>query len=75
MFMKDIEKGTIKYMLIESITISIFGIILYPLFDFILCKFFTNSTFTYSIFDHIISPIMFGFIIGIFSWLFDRKKK
>lgn len=72
--MKDIERGSIKYLVIETITIALFGIILYPLFDLILCKFITNSEFVYSIHNHIIQPILFALILGIISWLIDRNK-
>ena len=50
--MKDIERGTIKYLVIVIVAVSLCGMILYPLFDLILCKLITKSEFTYSILNH-----------------------
>ena len=72
--MKQFEKGTIQYLVALIISISVCGMILYPIFDLILCKFITNSVFEYSIHEHIIQPILFGFIFGFVSWLVDKKK-
>ncbi len=71
---KNMEKGSIKYLIIMIILISLFGMILYPLFDLILCKFITNSKFIYSVYDHIIEPIYFGIILGIVFWITDKKR-
>lgn len=73
--MKNIQKGTIKYLIILIITISICGIIIYPLFDLILCKFITNSEFVYSANNHIVRPIIVGALAGIVFWAFDKNQK
>ena len=73
--MKSIEKNSVTYLLLLIFTVSVCGIILYPIFDLILCNFITNSKFVYSIHDHIIQPILFGVIFGIISWLVDKNKK
>ena len=73
--MKAIEKGSIKHLIIQIVSISIWGIILYPLFDYILFKYITKSTFVYSIHDHVIQPIIFGFFTGTVLWIVDRKRK
>lgn len=72
--MNKIEKGSIKSLAIQIIAISIMGIILYPLFDLVCCKFITNSEFVYSIHSHIIYPISFGFIMGTINWLIEKNK-
>ena len=54
-----------KKTLLIGFTTAIMGIITYPLFDFILNKFFTKEEFTYSIQQHLISPIIFGIILSI----------
>lgn len=72
--MKNIDKGSVKYLILQILTIDIFGLILYPLFDFLLCKFITNSNFAYTVYDHIISPLVFCTIVGFVFWLVDRKK-
>ena len=69
------KKGSIKYLVILIIAIIIFGMILYPLFDLIICKFITNSRFIYSVNEHIIKPIFFGIILGLVLWVVDRKKE
>ena len=71
--MKNIERGTIKYLVVLIITVVLFGLILYPLFDLVLCKFITNSEFTYSVHSYVIQPILFGSIFGITFWLVDKK--
>ena len=73
--MKGIERGTKEYLIALVIAVAVCGMILYPLFDFILCKFITNSNFEYSVHQHIIQPILFAFIYGIVYWLFDKKRK
>ena len=72
--MKNIKVGTVKCMIIEIIAVSLFGIILYPLFDLILCNFITNSEFKYSVYSHIVQPVLFGCIFGVVSFLFYRNK-
>ena len=69
------KKGSIKYLVILIIAIIIFGMILYPLFDLIICKFITNSKFVYSVNEHIIKPIVFGILLGLVLWTVDRKKE
>lgn len=72
--MNKIEKGSVKYLIILILFISIFGMILYPLFDLILCKFITKTEFIYSIYSHIIQPITFGIILGIVFFISDKRK-
>lgn len=69
------KKDNIKYSVIWIFSIAIFGMILYPLFDLIICKFITNSRFIYSVNEHIIKPIFFGIILGLVLWVVDRKKE
>ena len=71
--MKNIERGTIKYLVILIITISICGMIIYPAFDLFICKFITNSEFVYSFKSYIIQPIIAAVIAGIVLWIVDKK--
>ena len=73
--MKNIERGTIKYLVSLIISVALCGMILYPLFDLVLCKFITKSIFEYSIHRHVIQPISFAFIYGLTIWLIDKKRK
>ena len=73
--MKNIKRGTVKYLIILIISVAVCGIILYPLFDLIYYKLITNSEFVYSIKRHIIQPIIFACFYGITFWLLDKKRK
>lgn len=73
--MKKIEKGTKKYLIILIIAVALCGIILYPLLDLIYYKLIVNSDFTYSIYRHIIQPIIFASAFGTTFWLIDKKRK
>ena len=73
--MKNIERGSKKYLIFLIVSVAICGIILYPLFDLIFCKFITNSDFNYSVIRHVIDPVVFAFIYGITIWILDKKKK
>ena len=73
--MKKIERGSVKYLIALILAVAVCGVILYPLFDFILCKFITNSNFEYSIHQHIIQPVIFALVYGLVFWLFDRRRK
>lgn len=72
--MKNIERGTIKYLVLLIIFTSICGMVLYPLFDFLLCTFITNSKFVYSFHEYIIQPILFAFLFSLVFWMVDKKK-
>ena len=73
--MKSIEKGSIKYLVLLIISVSLFSLVLYPLLDLLVCKFITNSTFEYSVIDHIVEPIIFSIIFSLTVFVLDRKKK
>ena len=73
--MKNIERGSIKYLVILIIAVAVCGVILYPLFDLILCKIITHTDFIYSIHSHIIQPILFAFIFGTTFWAVDKNRK
>ena len=71
--MKNIERGTIKYLVVLIVVVAVCGMILYPLFDLIFCKFITKSIFEYSIYKYMIQPILFALIFGITFWSIDKK--
>ncbi len=59
-----------------GIVTAVIGIILYPLFDILICKFITKSVFEYSVTKHIIEPTIFGFAMGIILYFpFNKNKK
>ena len=73
--MNNIEKGSIKYLIIMILTTILIGFIIFPLFDFLLDNFITHKTFTYSVSDHIINPIVIATFMSVVLWLLDRNKK
>lgn len=73
--MKKFERGTIKYLIVLIFLVAVCGMILYPLFDLILCKFITKSLFEYSVHKHVIQPILFAVIYGVTFWSIDKKRK
>lgn len=73
--MKNIERGTIRYLIVLIITVSLCGIILYPLLDLVYYKLIVNSNFVYSFYNHVISPILFAVIFSVTFWLINRGKK
>lgn len=73
--MKKLENNMILYMLVYGLATAIMGLIIWPLFDWILCKFITNSPFEYSVRNHIIQPVTYGIIMGIVFWFARPKKK
>ena len=70
--MNNIDKGSVKYLIISIIAISIAGIILYPVLDFLYTKYITRSAFNYSITQHVVAPIVIGTIIEVCLWLFGK---
>lgn len=73
--MKNVEKGNIKHLVVLIYDIAIFEIIIYPLFDLVLCKFITNSEFIYSTHKYIIQPMLFSGILGATLCIIDKKKE
>ncbi len=73
--MSKVKKGSIKHLILQILSIAIAGMILWPLFDLIVCKIFTHTEFVYSVPEHVVEPITFGCILGIVFWVLDKKSK
>ena len=73
--MKNIERGSIKHLILLIIAIAVFGMILYPIFDLVYYRFITNSEFVYTFHKYIIQPILFACISGTVFWIVDKKQK
>ena len=69
-----IERGSIKYLIALIFVISIFGMILYPIYDLIIFKLITHVEFSYSISKYIVEPIIVGFFMGMVFWIADVKR-
>ena len=72
--MNKFTENKYLYTLIFGVVTAIIGIILFPLFDFFICKFFTHSTFVYSVVKHIVEPTIFGFLMAIVLYFPFNKK-
>ena len=53
--------------------IAIAGMILRPLFDWMICKFITIADFIYTDENYIWGPLLFGILMGTIIWLIDKK--
>ena len=72
--MKRIKESN-KYIFVYGISFILAGIVLYPLFDVILCKFITHSEFVYSFYEHIIKPVSFGIIMTLILYVSENGLK
>lgn len=68
-----IEKDSISYLIILIISTALTGMILYPLLDFIICKFIINTPFIYSVYSYIMKPTIFACVFGTTFWMIDRN--
>ena len=73
--MKKIETGSNKHIIVFGVSAAIAGMILYPIFDIILCKFITNSEFVYSVHEYIIQPIIFGLFLSLLLYVGENGLK
>lgn len=68
-----IEKDNISYLIILIISTALAGIIIYPLLDFIICKYIINTPFIYSVYSYIMKPTIFACVFGTTFWMIDRN--
>ena len=71
---EEIEKGSFKHLIVQIVIMTVLAMILWPIFDLLVCLLFTHSPFAYSPMEHIVKPIIFGVVIGLLFWLPDRAK-
>ena len=72
--MKKLKENRALCLIVNGLATGLAGIIIWPLLDLILCKLITRTDFVYSVHEHIIQPIIFGFIISIIIDLTFRRK-
>ncbi len=73
--MKKITKNSKSYYFVFGLIAAITGLILYPLFDIVYCKFITNSTFVYSAKEHIVEPLTLAIVLTIVVYGIEKRKK
>ena len=71
--MGKIEKGSTKFLFAQMISTAIVAMIIWPLFDLFYCGVIEHSEFHYSVFDHIVEPIIFAIVISLVFWALDRR--
>lgn len=69
-----IERNSITYLMVSIVIYAVVAMILWPLLDLIICKIFTKSAFEYSVVEHVVSPIIFGTILGIIEWIINKVR-
>jgi hypothetical protein len=67
----NVKRGSVISLICYIFLMIICAIIIWPILDLIFAKFIYDTTFTYDIYNHIIQPIIFGFIAGIVYWVVD----
>ena len=72
--MKKIYENRGLFVLAYGTATSIMGFTIFPLVSFIMDKFVFNKAFKYSVQDHIIMPIIFGFVFA-FTYSFGMVKQ
>lgn len=72
--MKKIEENLALYMLVQFLSMTVAALIIWPLFDMFFDHFITNSTFHYSVGEHIIGPIVFGVIMAIIEGILKVRR-
>ena len=73
---EKIKGNKLLSFLFDAIATSIAGIIIWPLLDYFLFNSIDNIQFTYSVTEHVIAPIIFGFIFaGLSTLVFMRKNQ
>ena len=73
--MKKIDDKSVQFLIYLIVLVSVFGLIIYPLSDFLIDRFISHTEFIYSLRDHVIDPIVFALIFSITYWVINRKKK
>lgn len=69
-----IKKGSIQYLILLIVAISVCGIIIYPIIDIFICLFIQHTKFIYTFKFYVIQPIIGGIISGLIIWVIDRRK-
>ena len=59
-----IRRGSFTHYILLVVCTILLMIILYPILDLIICKFFTHGKFIYTFKEYILKPIMHGLCIG-----------
>ena len=69
----NIEKGSVKSLIFSVVSTDIFGLLFFPLFDWIFDS-LNNNKFEYSIKGHIILPLVLCTVISVICWFVERNK-
>lgn len=70
----EIEKGSKLELILQTVGGIISAMIVFPIMDLIFCK-IDKTPFKYTIFNHIIEPIIFGIVFGLITWFIHKRQK
>jgi len=58
-----------------GLAVAICAMIIYPLIDLLWCLIITKSTFSYSVPEHVVSPLIIGIIAGLILYKPNKKEE
>ena len=68
------ERGSVKYCIIEFISLVVAAMIIWPLFDLILCA-IRHNEFKYTFGDYVIGPLVFATIFLLIDYVVFKCQK
>ena len=68
--MKKIKEKKFLYNFISE---TVFALVFFPLFDMFFRVVVDKKEFVYSVNDHILGPIMFGFFYALFTFIINKN--
>lgn len=69
----ELEKGSKLDLIFQTVGGIISAMIVFPIMDLIFCK-IDKTPFKYTIFNHIIEPIIFGIVFGLITWFIHKRQ-
>ena len=74
LIMKDWKTTPWKFILVNFVIGTVTAMIIYPAVDFII-SLMRKTTFTYTVSEHIVSPLIFGICYGVINYFINGRKK
>ncbi len=74
LIMKDWKTTPWKFILVNFVIGTVTAMIIYPAVDYII-SLMRKNTFTYTVSEHIVSPLIFGICYGVINYFINGRKK
>ena len=74
LIMKDWKTTPWKFILVNFVIGTVTAMIIYPAVDFII-SLMRKTTFTYTVSEHVVSPLIFGICYGVINYFINGRKK